>query len=285
MSRRRLITALFGAGASALAAVTYFASAPHSTTHALPIRATAAAPPTSPAPPPSGVVVFGDSLVHEAAPFLAVKLADVDDVTMQTYPLTAPCDWATAIAHAIDHPPRVAVFEFSGNALTPCMQNADGSPLSPNVGAARYRRDAASITQRFTAVGTTVLWVDAPRGRQDSTRTDQFSADEPFTTAIYRAIVRRFDTKHSDVRFVPASRAVLAGRGAWTADLPCLASDTAAGACIDGVVPVRAPDGAHFCPSGITGADGSCSVWSSGAWRYATAIAREIRAATPKGTP
>lgn len=200
-------------------------------------------------------------------------------------PLTAPCDWATAIDHALADPPRVAVFEFSGNALTRCMQNSDGSPLSAMARTARYQSDATSITERFTAVGATVLWVDAPRGRRDPTRTDQSSADQSFTTPIYRAIVRRFHTMGFDAHFVPASQSVLTGRGAWTPSLPCLASDTAAGACTEGVVPVGAPDGAHFCPSGITSADGTCSVWSSGAWRYATAIAREIRAATPKGTP
>jgi len=42
---------------------------------------------------------------------------------------------------------------------------------------------------------------------------------------------------------------------------------------------VRAPDGAHFCPTGhpaVGGVTGDCSVWSGGAWRFATAMADPI---------
>lgn len=45
-----------------------------------------ASPPTISAQPLGGVAVFGDSLGHEAAPFLAMELAEVGNVTVQTYP-------------------------------------------------------------------------------------------------------------------------------------------------------------------------------------------------------
>ena len=50
--------------------------------------------------------------------------------------------------------------------------------------------------------------------------------------------------------------------------MPCLPFETAAMGCSSGRIVVRAPDHAHFCPT----SDDPCSVWSSGAWRYASAI-------------
>ena len=296
MSRRRQLTAVFGAAAILLIAVGYLASARNPDPPARATRVAASTPaasvpstpPTAPSPAPTAavggptkagrIVVFGDSLMHEAHAFLAWDLADLGPIETHTYPTTAPCDFRESFDRALVNPPSMAVFEFSGNAMTNCMHNDDGSVADTPGVAARYATDAASITERFAASGTTVVWVDAPRGRPGSDRTNQFSGPEPFTAAIYRAIAHRFDALGLDVRFVAAGRAVLTERGAWTATLPCDPADTAAGACQNGTAVVRAPDGAHFCPSAITDADGTCSVWSSGAWRYADAIARALRA-------
>ena len=296
MSRRRQLTAVFGAAGILLITVGYLASARNpdsparatrvaSSTPAAPAPST---PPTAPSPAPTApvggprkagrIVVFGDSLMHEAHSFLAWDLADLGPIETHTYPMTAPCDFRDSFDRALVDPPSMAVFEFSGNAMTSCMSNDDGSFPDADGITARYEADAAAIAERFAAAGTTVVWVDAPRGRPDASGTGQFSGPEPFTAAIYRANAQRFDALGLDVRFVAAGRAVLTDRGAWTATLPCDPADTAAGACQNGTAAVRAPDGAHFCPSAITDADGTCSVWSSGAWRYADAIARALRA-------
>jgi hypothetical protein len=44
---------------------------------------------------------------------------------------------------------------------------------------------------------------------------------------------------------------------------------------------VRSPDGTHFCPTSSGGANGlvgRCAAYSSGAFRYASAMAAPIRA-------
>ena len=303
MSRRRQLTAVFGAAGILLITVGYLASVRNTDSPARATRAASRTPaasppsttPTAPSPAPAApvvgptkagrIVVFGDSLMHEAHSFLAWDLGDLGPIESHTYPMTAPCDFRDSFDRALVDPPSMAVFEFSGNAMTNCMSNDDGSFPDANGIAARYAADAATITERFAAAGATVVWVDAPRGRPDASGTGQFSGPEPFTAAIYRAIAQRFDALGLDVRFVAAGGSVLTERGAWTATLPCDPADIAAAACHDGAAVVRAPDGAHFCPSAISDAGGTCSVWSSGAWRYAEAIARALRAiASPLAT-
>jgi hypothetical protein len=69
------------------------------------------------------------------------------------------------------------------------------------------------------------------------------------------------------VSFVDAGRAVETPDGQFTDRLPCTPYDTDCAA--DGTTVVRG-DGVHFCP--IVG-ENPCSVWSSGAFRFALAIA------------
>jgi len=48
---------------------------------------------------------------------------------------------------------------------------------------------------------------------------------------------------------------------------------------------VRAPDGAHFCPIGAAAREGvvdPCAVWSSGAYRYGSAMAGAVVADLPR---
>lgn len=218
-------------------------------------------------------VVVGDSLLTEARPFLAAAMAD-PAVEIHAFPLTAPCDWTAVLDAAAADPPRVLALEFSGNALTPCMERADGGPLTRPEITARYRAAAHAITERFTALGTAVRWIDAPRGRPTINgpgRTDQFDGRVPFTVAIYESVARAAQQHGGDVAVIPAAAATL-DAGRWTATLPCRAEEVALGGCGPaGTVPVRAPDGVHFCPTGLV-VDGSCPVWSGGAWRYALAI-------------
>jgi hypothetical protein len=75
--------------------------------------------------------------------------------------------------------------------------------------------------------------------------------------------------------------------GRWTESLTCVAGEPctggtdATGAAIN---TVRAPDGMHFCPAApeaVLGVTGDCPVWSSGAFRFARAMARSALAAVP----
>ena len=79
-------------------------------------------------------------------------------------------------------------------------------------------------------------------------------------------------------QYTDAGQAVL-WNGAYTAYLPCKGGEPCKIVGPTGSFnQVRAADGVHFCP-GTTDASGACSVWSSGAWRYGTALAAPVIAA------
>jgi len=74
------------------------------------------------------------------------------------------------------------------------------------------------------------------------------------------------------VTYDDAGQAVLAD-GKYTRTLPCLPFEPCTGPA--GTNIVRAPDGIHFCPTGHTTLIGSleqCDVYSSGAFRFASAM-------------
>jgi hypothetical protein len=62
---------------------------------------------------------------------------------------------------------------------------------------------------------------------------------------------------------------VVLDHGAYTRTLPCLSHESSRDGCTGGRIVVRAPDGAHFCPTQTS----PCSVYSSGAVRYGAAEA------------
>jgi hypothetical protein len=91
---------------------------------------------------------------------------------------------------------------------------------------------------------------------------------------------------HSNGRYTDAGAAVL-DRGRWTKTLPCLPHEPCSGAMDPAGQPVnlvRAPDGAHFCPTAPEarkGVTGPCDAWSSGAFRYGSAMAHAVAADLP----
>jgi hypothetical protein len=158
------------------------------------------------------------------------------------------------------------VVEFSGNALTPCMRDPDGHPLRGDAYFGRYRADAAEVVTIFSSIGARVYFAGSPISRPAEQAGD-YSGGR--LDAMYRAV--------PGSRFVDAAAAVLDPAGHYTETLPCLPTEPCTRP--DGTNVVRAPDGAHFCPGngppreGVT--DG-CHTWSSGAFRYARALAAPV---------
>ena len=223
---------------------------------------------------PGEVLLYGDSLAWESASFFTLQLAGRAPVSTATFPMTALCDYIDRVeAEALHARPAAVVLEFSGNLATPCTAG-----LTLETAAARYAAEAESLTAFLRGHGITVFWVTAPRGRPPGPgsplRHDQFDAPEPFTTAIYRDLVTRWRAQGQDVWLIDAARALLHADGSWAARLPCLSVDRG---CVRGTTRVRAPDGAHFCPSGPAGEGGACPVWSGGAWRFASAMSIAVR--------
>lgn len=192
--------------------------------------------PTAPPPRQGPVLMYGDSLLESASPY--VRSTD----QVRALGGTALCDWVDNIAKASAvEQPSVLVIEFVGNNLTPCM---DGYK-TPDQVRTKYEADAAKLKQQVDAP---IVWVGPPR----------FRSGRPPTSGL-------FDT---EPRFVDAGAAVLAD-GKYTEALPCLPDERRSQGCVNGRIPVRAPDGAHFAASAPN--------YSSGGRRFADAIDEAVR--------
>lgn len=213
------------------------------------------------------VALYGDSLSWEARELFVAELASrapAAPVTVRTHGGTALCDWLDQMrADAAGLAGGVAVVQFSGNNFTPCMLDRSGVGLTGESLVDRYRADAETAIAVFRSTGTTVLLAGAPIVDSE-------------LNAMYGELAER----HDGVVYVPAGDAVFDG-GRWTATLPCLPGEPCEGGVDASGTPVnvvRAPDALHFCPTGAEGRgpDDDCPVWSSGAYRFALALAAPV---------
>jgi hypothetical protein len=226
------------------------------------------------APSTTHIALFGDSLAFEAQPYYVELVHNAGDVayTYDSYGGTAICDWLTKMreVEATEHPKAVDL-EFSGNSLTPCMEGYQDAPQYYE----KYRADTLSAIEIFKAGGAHVFLVGAPvtrAGESDpnwqklNMQYEELAANDP-----------------ANVTYVDAGTAVELPGHKYTDTLPCLEGESCTGPVIDGVRSnvVRSPDGAHFCPTKTAndaGVIGGCTVYSSGAYRYAKAMVDALKA-------
>jgi hypothetical protein len=223
------------------------------------------------------VVLYGDSLAWEAQDVFVQAFADRTglQIVVRTFGGTAICDWLDKMADdAATLAPGAVVVEFSGNAMTPCMLDVNGNPLTGAAYLDRYAADAEAVIATFVPTGAQVVFAGAPISR---------SAEESgdFNGGKLNAVYEQLARVHDGVRYTDAGATVL-DEGHWTATLPCLPFEPCTGgldASGRAVNVVRAPDGGHFCPTSegaVHGVTGTCPVWSSGAFRYGTALAGPV---------
>ena len=207
--------------------------------------------------------VYGDSITDEVRSQLTYIGSAGFDVTVSTYGGTALCDWVPQILKDAVPGTRLVGIAFTGNALTPCMRPGGVVPDEAGI-AALYRQSLDQLIPQLAARGVAVMLIGAP----PSLAVDGSTVWSLVNTVYPQAAVD-WRAKGADVVYSDAGRLSLAGPdGGWTKTLPCLPFETAAMGCSAGRIVVRAPDNAHFCPTN----EPVCSVWSSGAWRYASAI-------------
>jgi hypothetical protein len=172
---------------------------------------------------------------------------------------------------AKSHPTAVQL-QFSGNNLTPCME---GYKLYSSEYYEKYRADTLRAIEIFRADGTRVFLIGAP-----ITRAQQSVPDWQRLNMQYEEIAAA-DPAH--VTYVDAGVAVELPGHRFTDTLPCLEHESCTGPVVDGVRSnvVRSADGVHFCPTAEgndSGVIGGCSVYSSGAYRYARAMFEALAA-------
>jgi len=222
------------------------------------------------------IVLYGDSLSSESQGFFAEFLIrnGITDVQTRSFGGTALCDYLDDMREdaAVLHPTTV-VIEFSGNAFTPCMQDANGTPVTGDEYFARYRDAATEALRIFAPSGTHVYFVGTPVSRRTEETRNRNSES---LNRLYASL-----STMGLSTYVDAGAAVL-DHGHWTETLPCLADEPCAGTTDTSGTPtnvVRAPDGVHFCPgapSAVRGVTDGCPVWSSGAFRFGSAMATPV---------
>jgi hypothetical protein len=185
-------------------------------------------------------------------------------VSSYTYGGTATCDWLNTMAAAAAQRPQDAVFVFSGNAFTPCM---DGVALQSPQYYDLYIAYTVQAIGIFSAVGAHVFLIGTPVDESSVAGWKQLDD-------LYWQLAQANPLK---VTYVDGGASVETATGGFTWVLPCMRVEPTCGP--DGTNVVRSPDGIHFCPDGTQttrGVTGPCDEYSSGAFRFALAIVSAV---------
>jgi hypothetical protein len=221
------------------------------------------------AAPRPQVLVYGDSLTTEAAPYIDGFVDDVAGAAslVRGAPGGATCDLFDLMRYDGRHEhPSVVVLQFSGNNLTRCMQDRSGRPLEGDAWLAKYRADTVKAIELLRPTRASIWLATSPI----SMLADRKGQDDVYRlAAMYRELARRLPGVH----VTDAATAVLAFGRYWTRTMPCLRNEPCTQVDTNGqrANQVRANDGAHFCPTPYPNG-GVCPVWSSGAMRYAVGL-------------
>jgi hypothetical protein len=221
------------------------------------------------------VGLFGDSLAVQSEPYFNFLLQAGGKATVSdfAYGGTAACDWLPEMReYARTAHPRAVVLEFEGNTFTPCMH---GCPAGSSAAVSRYCSAVTTAIHVFLGVGTHVFLVGTPISRT------QWIAHDSDWDALNLALAALAEKYPGHVTYVDAGRAVEGPHQSFVWTLPCLFFEPCTGPTIGGVRTnvVRSPDGVHFCPDQSGNAVGQvtrCDVYSSGAFRFAAAMAGPV---------
>jgi hypothetical protein len=219
------------------------------------------APGPHPHPHPASVVLVGDSLAQQAAPYLQPFFGP-DELVRRAFAGTAPCDWLNT--DLAIQPTSIVVISFSGNSFTPCMSDGAGAFLHGEDVVANYRVTVTALITEALSAGASVLLVGQPAFAVPQTPYNVVDG----VNAMYRELAAT-----NPVSFVDAGAAVENPDGSFASTLPCLPNESSCGA--SGTNVVRSDDGVHFCPGSAP--PGECPVYASGAFRVAGAIEAAIR--------
>jgi hypothetical protein len=223
------------------------------------------------------VHVYGDSLLWEAATQVRTELrvGRKLNVEIRSMPGSSLCDWLPDLEKSAStkQPPDAVVLTFSGDTFTPCVQDPQtGEPLIGDALERRYIDDLDRVVTMY-ATTTRFFLIGHPVNAWESTT----GPTHPVRVA-YQGAANRFP----NVTYVEGDTFLIDESGATAFELPCLLIEPCPKNATTNIV--RSFDGVHFCP-GTARRDGSCRIWSSGAFRYALAWASQVREAIVSGEP
>ena len=203
------------------------------------------------------VVLAGDSITDQVAPYLEWILSRTATIEHRHLWGTALCDWFSdnrgdlGLEYLESWQPHLYIVDHGGNGITPCMADAAGLPLTGEAYTAKYLADTEYVVELALRTGSRVLLVDQPVSRGDY---------RSGTGEIYRSMPAR----HPEglVRFFSTWPALTPG-GQFVQSAPCEVTEPG---CVDGRGELREP------PPNV-------HLEALGAWRYAVAIVDELVAA------
>jgi len=203
------------------------------------------------------VVLTGDSITDQVAPYLQWILSQAATIEHRHLWGTALCDWFAdsgddlGLEYLELWEPHLYIVDHGGNGMTPCMADAAGLPLTGEAYTAKYLADTEYVVELASRTGSRVLLVDQPVSRGDL---------RSGTGEIYRSMPGRHPG--GLVRFFSIWPALTPG-GQFVQSAPCEAYEPG---CVDGRGELREP------PPNV-------HLEALGAWRYAVAIVDELVAA------
>jgi hypothetical protein len=233
--------------------------------------------------PPGRALMVGDSLTYESrfqiTAWMKKKVGWT--VASHSYGATAPCDWNQWLPNDIAaiHPSVIGVLTAgnTGGTVTTCMF----APMGSAAYYAQYRTDLAQFFATATASGARVVFFPAPPFADPARQ-----AAAVQITKIATALAPLYH----GVSIANTVKATL-GNALYKDYKPCIAGETAAMGCVNGLIPIRtlppAPDaGLHLCPKGLVAGDlGVCSVYSSGELRFGKAVVASLTNPPPPRLP
>jgi len=227
------------------------------------------------------ILVFGDSIMKESAPTLKAASGATLTYTVKNMAGRAPCDYlkvAPKLFEKVAHGQRIHydlfVIQTAGNSSSKCMKAASGKGFL-KIGSpeweAKYRTDLDDLVDYVATFNTPVLVVSSP----------PMAGEQVVRDDVYTTVEPQLHADRPAVMFSDDARLAVSNSGQFTTQLPCLADETAADGCSQGMITVRAPDDVHFCPTGFSNKikGTGCSVYDSGGIRYGVGIDEAAQAA------
>jgi hypothetical protein len=189
------------------------------------------------------------------------------------FPGLAVCDWLPKLKSDLNtYHPAVVLMAFAGDSATQCMMDRHGKPLVPGSSAylARYRADINAFFEKVTATGAEVVFVEYPPLRDPG-------SNAALTEII--AIAKTLAGHYQGVSIATTVRSQLSQSGRYIGYAPCLHTESVQMGCTHGHIAIRTNvsgpgSGIHLCPVVPPNVfPWRCPIYSSGEYRFGTAIA------------